>query len=33
MLNRLRRDGVIQTGYRSIVISDLGQLNKIARTE
>ena len=32
MLNQLRRDGVIQTGYRSIVITDLGQLNKIART-
>jgi hypothetical protein len=32
MLNQLRRDGVIHTGYRSIVITDLGQLNEIART-
>jgi CRP-like cAMP-binding protein len=32
MLNQLRRDGVIHTRYRSIVITDLGQLNEIART-
>lgn len=33
MLNQLRRDGVIHTGYRSIIITDLGLLNEIARTE
>jgi CRP/FNR family cyclic AMP-dependent transcriptional regulator len=32
MLNQLRRDGVIHTGYRNIVITDLEQLNEIART-
>ena len=32
MLTQLRRVGVIHTGYRNIVITDLGQLNEIART-
>ena len=31
MLNQLRRDGVIHTGYRNIVITDLGLLAEIAR--
>lgn len=31
MLNQMRRDGVIHTGYRNIVITDLGLLAEIAR--
>lgn len=33
MLNQLRQEGIVLTGYRHTVITDLGQLDKVARAD